>query len=154
MKRTPPFVVPLTVLALFMPALESGCNDVGDCPSASSITPGGACSTDNLECSYTLQTPSPTCDGTTVEGGLATSCVCTKGTWVCPSAVSCGGGEDAGGETRAEAGGEAEVETGIETGAENGVEAGIETGAEIGVEAGIESGGEAGAESGSDGGSD
>jgi hypothetical protein len=75
------------------------CNDVGDCPAASSITPGGSCSGDNLECPYTLDTPSPACDGTTVEGGLATSCVCTKATWACPAAVSCGAapGDDAGG---------------------------------------------------------
>ena len=68
-----------------------GCNDIGTCPSPDSITPGGSCSGDSLECPYTLQTASPACDGTTVEGGLASSCVCTNGTWACPSPVSCGG---------------------------------------------------------------
>jgi hypothetical protein len=76
------------------------CNDVGDCPAASAVTPGGACSGDNLQCPYTLQSFSPACDGTTVEGGIATSCVCTSGTWVCPDAVTCppsAGGDDASG---------------------------------------------------------
>ncbi|HLK39888.1 MAG TPA: hypothetical protein VKU41_24195 [Polyangiaceae bacterium] len=67
----------------------AACNDVGDCPSASAIQPGASCSGDNLECPYTLETPSPACDGTTVDGGLETSCVCQKGTWSCPSPVSC-----------------------------------------------------------------
>jgi hypothetical protein len=78
-----------TVLAVVAAAATGACNDVGTCPSPDSITPGGSCSGDSLECAYTLQTPSPACDGTDVEGGLATSCVCTKGSWVCPSAVVC-----------------------------------------------------------------
>lgn len=87
------------------------CNDVGDCPSASAITPGASCSGDSLECPYTLQSLSPACDGTTVDGGIATSCVCTKGSWVCPSPVSCpasGTGDDAGGDASSggDAGGE------------------------------------------------
>jgi hypothetical protein len=80
-----------------------GCNNVGDCPASSAIEPGGSCSGDNLECPYTLETLSPACDGTSLEGGVATSCVCQSGSWSCPSAVSCEGGEvtsaDAEGET-------------------------------------------------------
>jgi hypothetical protein len=70
----------------------AGCNDVGDCPAATAIVPGGSCSGDNLECPFTLQSPSPACDGTMVQGGVATSCTCTAGTWSCPSPVSCEGG--------------------------------------------------------------
>ena len=79
----------------------TACNDVGTCPSADSIQPGGSCSGESLECAYTLQTASPACDGTMLEGGLGTSCVCTKGAWACPSAVACpaaeAGGDDGGG---------------------------------------------------------
>ncbi len=50
-------------------ALGAGaCNNVGTCPAAAFMAPGGSCSGDNLECPYTLQTASPACDGTTVEG--------------------------------------------------------------------------------------
>jgi len=75
----------------------AACNDVGDCPASSQIKPGGACTGNQLECPYTLDTPSPACDGTTVEGGLQTSCTCVNGTWSCPSPVSCDAttGEDA-----------------------------------------------------------
>jgi hypothetical protein len=66
-----------------------GCNNVGSCPSAEAITPGGSCSGESLECAYTLQTASPACDGMIVEGGIATSCVCTNGSWMCPAPVSC-----------------------------------------------------------------
>jgi hypothetical protein len=87
------------------------CNDVGDCPGVAAITPGGSCSGDNLECPYTLETPSPACDGTVVEGGLATSCVCNSGTWSCPSPVSCEAstGDDG---SAAEAGDDASTEAG------------------------------------------
>jgi hypothetical protein len=77
------------VWAALVAAALAACNDVGDCPAASSITPGASCSGDNLACPYTLATPSPACDGTTVDGGLETSCVCQNGTWSCPSPVSC-----------------------------------------------------------------
>jgi hypothetical protein len=100
MKRILTLGVPAAILAVTMAALEGACNNVGDCPTAASIAPGGACSGDNLECPYTLQSPSPACDGTDVDGGLATSCVCTNGTWACPSPVSCdagGTGDDGGG---------------------------------------------------------
>jgi hypothetical protein len=78
--------------------LPCACNNVGDCPAPSAITPGGSCSGDTLECPYNLATPSPACDGTTVEGGLATSCICDDGKWSCPSPVSCDAstGDDAG----------------------------------------------------------
>src|ERR1019366_9734902 len=82
-----------------MAVVLGACNDVGTCPSASAVTPGGSCSGDSLECPYTLQSLSPACDGTTVEGGIATSCVCTKGSWVCPATVSCpapASGDDSG----------------------------------------------------------
>ena len=82
--------------------LLGGCNDVGSCPSASAIVPGGSCTGDSLECPYVMESPSPACDGTTAEGGLATSCVCSSGTWSCPSPVTCDstgddGGDDGGG---------------------------------------------------------
>jgi hypothetical protein len=86
MKRFSLLWITLVVLA----APVGGCNDVGDCPSPDAITPGGACRGDNLECPFTLQTDPPACDGTSLEGGLATSCVCQNGTWSCPSPVSCG----------------------------------------------------------------
>jgi hypothetical protein len=89
-----------TIAILFCATLAAGaCNDVGTCPSADSITPGGTCSGDSLECAFTLQTASPACDGTMVEGGVATSCVCTADKWSCPAAVSCPvpeAGQDAG----------------------------------------------------------
>ncbi len=79
------------------------CNDVGSCPAAADVTPGGSCSGESLQCPYTVQSLSPACDGTMAEGGLQTSCVCTSGSWVCPSPVSCGstgddGGDDTGGD--------------------------------------------------------
>ena len=67
--------------------LLGACNNVGDCPAT--VTSGGSCSGDSLECPYTLASLSPACDGTFVDGGLQTSCVCTKGAWVCPSPVTC-----------------------------------------------------------------
>jgi hypothetical protein len=90
------------VVGAWAAILAGACNDVGTCPSADSITPGASCSGESLECAYTLQTPSPACDGTSVEGGIATSCVCTSGAWVCPSPVACPGppgpgGDDGGG---------------------------------------------------------
>jgi hypothetical protein len=84
-------------LVVTLAALVAGaCNNVGDCPSASAITPGGSCSGDNLECPYTLQSPSMACDGTSIDGGIATSCVCSGGSWTCPSPYSCSSdaGED------------------------------------------------------------
>jgi len=75
--------------AALLAAPLAACNDVGDCPASSQIKPGGSCSGDQLECPYTLDTPSPACDGTVVEGGLQTSCTCQNGTWSCPSPVSC-----------------------------------------------------------------
>jgi len=92
MKRILALVFPTAIMAASILAVEGACNNVGDCPSASSIHPGGSCNGDYLECPYTLQAPSLACDGTAVEGGLETSCVCTKGTWACPSPVSCEAG--------------------------------------------------------------
>ena len=78
--------------------LLGACNDVGSCPAAQSVTPGGSCSGESLQCPYTMESLSPACDGTTVEGGIETSCVCTDGTWACPSPVSCGAADDGGGD--------------------------------------------------------
>jgi hypothetical protein len=80
----------------FLALAMGACNSVGTCPAAGSIVNGGSCSGDMLECPYTLPSLSPACDGTMVEGGIQTSCVCTSGTWVCPSAVECeaGSGDD------------------------------------------------------------
>jgi len=84
--------------------LVAACTDVGDCPAQAAIVPGGSCSGDSLECPFALQSLSPACDGTTVDGGIATSCVCTNGSWNCPSPVSCSGeSADAGEEGTAEA---------------------------------------------------
>jgi hypothetical protein len=86
--------VPTTVIliASLIMAATSGCNNgTGDCPPKGSIQPGAACSDDTLQCAYDLSTPSPACDGTTTT--IASSCTCTKGTWVCPSAVACAGGD-------------------------------------------------------------
>jgi hypothetical protein len=85
------FFASIVAFALF----SSACNDVGSCPGKETITPGGACSGDSLECAYDLATPSPACDGTSTT--IATSCVCTSGAWVCPSAVSCPSAGDDGG---------------------------------------------------------
>ena len=92
MKPILTLIVPAAVVAVALLALEGACNKVGDCPASSDIKPGGSCEGDNLECPFTLQTPSLACDGTAVEGGLATSCICTNGAWVCPDPVSCEAG--------------------------------------------------------------
>jgi hypothetical protein len=99
-----PFALAGVVIAIF-----AGCTNVGDCPAATSIVPGGSCSGESLECPYTLQSLSPACDGTAVDGGIATSCVCTEGSWNCPAPVSCPGVQGDGGDAGAgpeDAGGE------------------------------------------------
>lgn len=98
MKRILTLVVPAAALAVSLLALQGACNNVGDCPATSAIVPGGACKGTHLECPYTLQTPTPGCDGTNVDGGIATSCICTDDVWVCPAPVSCDtdAGTDAG----------------------------------------------------------
>jgi hypothetical protein len=110
------------VVGALAATFAGACNDVGTCPSADSISPGASCSGESLECAYTLQTPSPACDGTMVEGGIATSCVCTSGAWMCPSPVACPGpsgpgGDDAGSEDAGgnDAGGEGAVGDGAAT---------------------------------------
>jgi hypothetical protein len=90
--RKIPFSAAFAAIAILLAA----CNNVGDCPASSEIVQGGSCSGDSLACPYTLQSLSPMCDGTTVDGGIATSCVCTKGTWICPSPVSCSDGGEGG----------------------------------------------------------
>jgi hypothetical protein len=88
----------LAAIAVSGAGALGGCNDVGSCPAPAAITPGGSCSGDSLECAYDLPSPSPACDGTNTT--IPTSCVCTKGSWVCPSPVSCegGSGDDGGGD--------------------------------------------------------
>jgi hypothetical protein len=107
----------ILALAAVLAVALGACTDVGDCPAAAVVVPGGSCSGDSLQCPYTLQSLSPACDGTTVEGGIATSCVCTSGAWVCPDTVSCpgpaagddtgGGGDDGGGSSGDDGGGSA-----------------------------------------------
>jgi hypothetical protein len=97
----------IAVVSLAAVLFAGACNDVGKCPAVSEITPGAPCTGDNLECPFLLQTESLACDGTPVEGGLATSCVCTSGSWSCPSPISCeaGGGDDAAQESDGPGGG-------------------------------------------------
>jgi hypothetical protein len=94
-------------LALGVALACGACNSVGTCPAPGTITNGVSCSGDTLECPYTLQTPSPACDGTSTQ--LATSCVCTQGAWACPDPVDCGDGGDidsGGGDDSGDGGGE------------------------------------------------
>jgi hypothetical protein len=124
--------------------VAAGCNSVGDCPSAP-VTAGGSCSTENLQCAYTL----PASD----DAGTPTSCICTMGTWACPSAPS---GDDAGGDASAmddstvDEGGEAAAEAGAEAAngdanSDAGAEASIEASSnEAGIDASTDSAGDAG----------
>ena len=106
MKRILAYLVPAAVaaVAVTFAALDTACNDVGDCPTTP-ITPGDPCSGDNLECPYTLESPDPACDGTMIDGGIATSCVCTDGTWACPEPIACDTGDAGGDETTTDDGG-------------------------------------------------
>jgi hypothetical protein len=80
--------VALLATAVVVVAVLVACNTgTGDCPAKETIQPGTACSDDFLQCAFDLPTPSPACDGTTTV--LASSCVCTKGLWVCPAPVGC-----------------------------------------------------------------
>lgn len=72
------------------------CNTgLGDCPATSTIKDKGPCTDDNLECPYDLSSPNPSCDGKTTT--IMTSCVCTSGTWSCPSPIDCSVDASAGG---------------------------------------------------------
>lgn len=87
-------------------ALAAGaCNDVGTCPAETAVVPNGSCSGDNLECPYTLPPASLTCEQGPVEGGIETSCVCTSGSWSCPSPCD-GGGNGGGDDASGDAGGD------------------------------------------------
>ena len=68
----------------------AACNDLGTCPAAAAVTPDAACSNEQLQCEYDLATPSPSCNGTTTV--IPSSCTCTDGAWVCPSAFDCDSG--------------------------------------------------------------
>lgn len=85
-------------------ALDACNSGNGDCPAKESITPGGSCSDDHLQCAYDLTTPNAVCDGTSTR--IATSCTCTDGTWACPEAFECEAGAGDGGDagSAAEAG--------------------------------------------------
>jgi hypothetical protein len=65
------------------------CNqsETADCPTGT-IQPGGSCSDDQLQCAYSLSTPSAACDGTSTV--IPSSCTCTSGSWACPSPFECG----------------------------------------------------------------
>ena len=150
-------IVPVAALVATIASLEGACNDVGDCPVMSSITPGGACSGDSLECPYTLQTPSPSCDGTDVDGGLATSCICSGGSWACPAPVDCDGGgsaaEDGGVEAGVDAGddaggGDSAVDGGGDGAADGGVDAARDSGVDGATDGGLDSGGDAAGDAG------
>jgi len=95
--------VVFAVVCVAFAGLMAACNDVGTCPAASAVVPGGSCSGDMLACPYTLGSLSPVCDGTNVDGGIATSCVCTNGSWVCPSPAACPGVPADGGDDGADA---------------------------------------------------
>ena len=83
------WLLPLPFLVGAISAGLGACNSgTGDCPAKETITPGGSCSDDNLQCAFDLATPSTACDGTNTT--IASSCICTKGNWVCPDPVSCG----------------------------------------------------------------
>jgi hypothetical protein len=77
-------------------ATAGACNTgLGDCPATQTIQADEACTDDNLDCPYDLSSEPASCNGTTTT--IKTSCVCTKGTWKCPSPVDCGGGGSGGG---------------------------------------------------------
>ncbi len=90
MKR---FALPGIFAALGL-GLLLACNNVGTCPSPSSVKDGASCSGDNLTCAANIDS---TC-GTSDDGGVAqTSCTCTNGVWACGVPLSCAtdGGDDA-----------------------------------------------------------
>jgi hypothetical protein len=92
-----------SLVAVLAVGVASGaCNDVADCPSASSIHPGGSCSGYQLQCPYDLAAS----DGTTT----ATSCTCISGSWSCPTASAddaSSGGDDGSSAPQGDAGSEA-----------------------------------------------
>jgi hypothetical protein len=128
------FLIPLgAAIALVVAA----CNNVGTCPTT--ITPGGSCNGDNLECPYTIQTTSSACSSLEVDGAVATSCTCNDGVWQCPSCTGDDGGEEAGGDATVEGGGEASVEAGSDGAVEAGPDGSLqEAGQDAGHEASIE----------------
>jgi hypothetical protein len=63
----------------------AACSDLGSECAKANVSPSASCGNDNLQCPYTLDQPN--CDGTS--STVSTSCVCTSGAWVCPSAVEC-----------------------------------------------------------------
>jgi hypothetical protein len=119
-----------------------GCNNVGDCPAASSITPGGSCSGNNLQCPYTLPASSGD-DG----GGTPTSCVCTDGTWVCPSAST---GDDGGTDAAEDSASDSTVEGGGDASPDVAPEATIEASPEASAEAAPDAPAEGSGEASSD----
>src|SRR5579863_205259 len=102
-------VIVSIVCATLGVVVAAACNSVGDCP-ASPIVPGGSCSTENLQCAYTL----PATD----DAGTQTSCICTTGAWACPSASTgddaAGGDSSSGDDSAMEASGEASAEAAVD----------------------------------------
>jgi hypothetical protein len=85
-------------LLLAVAGTIAACNaSQGDCPGKGTIGPGASCSADQLQCAYDLATPAAACDGTTTV--IPSSCTCTEGSWVCPSAFDCDAGSVDGGAT-------------------------------------------------------
>ena len=88
----------------------AACNSgAADCPAQASVQPGAPCTDDNVQCAYSLSSPSPACDGTTTT--LASSCVCVDKTWSCPSPVDCGGDASTADAAEADAG----IDSGLTT---------------------------------------
>jgi hypothetical protein len=79
--------LPLLVAASFsaVPACNSG---TASCPAKETITAGGSCDDEKLQCAFDLATPAPACDGTSTT--VPSSCICTSKKWVCPDPVECG----------------------------------------------------------------
>lgn len=80
-----PVLVAASLSLSAVPACNSG---AGTCPAKETITAGGACDDDKLQCAFDLVTPAPACDGTNTT--VPSSCLCTGKNWVCPDPVACG----------------------------------------------------------------
>jgi hypothetical protein len=139
-------VTPFLTLGAAIALVLAACNNVGSCPST--ITPGGSCNGDNLECPYTIQTTSSMCSSLEVDGAVATSCICNDGVWQCPACTGDDGGEEAGGDATTEGGGEA----GGDSSADVTVEATVDSGHDGSLQdAGQDAGHEASVEASTDG---
>ncbi len=77
-------------VAAFGLIMSTACSDLGSECAKAQVSPSASCGNDKLQCPFTLDQPN--CDGTSTS--VSTSCVCTGGSWVCPSPVACA--DDAG----------------------------------------------------------